>query len=276
MAETWNMDRVQETLGKGLRLWLAGWLLTGMGSHPLIAATYYVDPLLGDDTREAIQATNPDTPWKTLSHAMAHEAVGTGDTLRLATGTFSDDTGETFPITPKDGVSVIGDGAAFTQLYSYNDVLFDVSDDSLNSATLYADVQLDGDGYNAFRFVPDQTTVLAHFSDLNFGDGIQSAFHVSVEPGADAIFSPLIDNSTFTNVNNALYLSISASSGRRTDATGPTDTGMIFVPPTTVIANPTFTGNSFIGNSSSFPSRSSTSGFSGTAIYMYADRKSVV
>lgn len=88
---------------------MAAWMLSGAGSHPALAATFYVNALSGDDSRVAGDAVSPDTPWKTLSRATA-ETLAPGDIISVAPGTYNPALGELFPISLPAGVMVVGAG----------------------------------------------------------------------------------------------------------------------------------------------------------------------
>lgn len=64
----------------------------------------FVNPRLGDDSKGNGSDRNP---FKTLTRAL--QAAQPNTTIQLATGTYSADTGEVFPIVLKPGVIVVGD-----------------------------------------------------------------------------------------------------------------------------------------------------------------------
>ena len=81
---------------------------------PAFAATYYVDINTGDDAHTAIQAQNPATPWRTLTHAEASAPGGTPGsptTIQVAAGIYSTGAGESLPITfSQPDIEIIGSG----------------------------------------------------------------------------------------------------------------------------------------------------------------------
>lgn len=62
----------------------------------------YVNPHIGDDS----QAGEKSTPLKTITQAL--KIAPSGSTIRLASGTYSEDTGEAFPLIIKDSITVKG------------------------------------------------------------------------------------------------------------------------------------------------------------------------
>lgn len=74
---------------------------------------YYVDPIAGLNT-------NPGTagsPFKTITYALAvASGVGTANTINAVAGTYSDATGETFPLRMVDKVNLTGAGSATTTI----------------------------------------------------------------------------------------------------------------------------------------------------------------
>ena len=65
--------------------------------------TIYVNPQDGNDS----QAGKKSSPLKTITHAL--KIAPAGSTIQLANGTYSEDTGETFPIIIKDGITLKGE-----------------------------------------------------------------------------------------------------------------------------------------------------------------------
>ena len=63
----------------------------------------YVNPQQGDDS----QVGKKLSPLKTITQAL--KIADAGSTIQLATGTYSEETGETFPLIIKDGISLKGD-----------------------------------------------------------------------------------------------------------------------------------------------------------------------
>ena len=99
-----------------IHTWLVVWLTLGP-THPLIAATFYVDAVNGNDERTAEAAKDPATPWKSLTRASSASLVS-GDVVDLAPGEYSEQTGETFPVVIPSGLTVVGSGTGETHLVS--------------------------------------------------------------------------------------------------------------------------------------------------------------
>jgi parallel beta-helix repeat protein len=72
---------------------------------PIGANTLYVNPQTGSDSSNA--GSNAATPYKTISYAIAQAQSGT--IIQLAPGSYTADTGEVFPITLRQGVTLHGD-----------------------------------------------------------------------------------------------------------------------------------------------------------------------
>src|SRR5205085_2036696 len=73
------------------------------------AADWYVDVNAGSDANDGLA---PATAWQTLTHALAQVPIPvTGDhVVHVAPGTYSQTSGETFPIFAKPRVRIVGDG----------------------------------------------------------------------------------------------------------------------------------------------------------------------
>jgi len=83
---------------------------------PLFAMDYYVDGTNGDDSNSGLSR---DDAWKTITHAL--EVVAPNDaspgTIHVAPGTYAASTnGETFPLTLRSYIRLIGSGAVATVL----------------------------------------------------------------------------------------------------------------------------------------------------------------
>ena len=74
-----------------------GWHATRkkLGSRPVLVVppddgprTVHVDGATGDDARAALDAVDPATPWRTIARALRADGARTGDTVRIAAGTY--------------------------------------------------------------------------------------------------------------------------------------------------------------------------------------------
>lgn len=74
-----------------------------LAQTPLSAAILYVDPNIGQDGADGSLAR----PLRTIAAALQRAKSGT--TVKLATGTYSQQTGETFPLVILEGVILQGD-----------------------------------------------------------------------------------------------------------------------------------------------------------------------
>lgn len=89
LANNWNFSALYDNspcLNAG-----QGGVTMGAYTNPILVATsgntYYVDPA-GSDTNSKAAATNPATPWKTITNAAANAVAG--DTVIVQPGTYSE------------------------------------------------------------------------------------------------------------------------------------------------------------------------------------------
>ncbi len=94
-------------------------LLSGITLASSVTTTYYVDPVNGDDSNSGSEGL----PFKTITHAV--DVAISGETINLASGTYSEATGEIFPIGISEDLTIIG-----------NDSIIDSSDSSHDHNTL--------------------------------------------------------------------------------------------------------------------------------------------
>ena len=101
---------------------------------PTASGIVYVSPALGNDRPDAGRA---DAPYRTIAFALQQAAAGT--IVQLAPGTYSKESGETFPIQMKSGVVLRGDELGKGQ-----------------------SIQITGSGgYNSKTFATQNVTILA-------------------------------------------------------------------------------------------------------------------
>lgn len=110
-------DRIRKRpVTKTIRIWL----FITLFALPALASTYYVDINKGDDAYSAIQAQNPSTPWRTITHAAATAPGGSSGSptiIRVDAGVYSTGAGESLPITfSQPNIEVIGAGISTTTL----------------------------------------------------------------------------------------------------------------------------------------------------------------
>jgi len=118
-----NSKRVLSTVCLGMGLLLLSLGLIAAMSAPATAAgtTYYVDAASGNDSRTPVQAQNPATPWKSITHAAATVPAGTildPNIIQVAPGAYTAaGSGEVFPIVfANPNVILLGSGAASTSV----------------------------------------------------------------------------------------------------------------------------------------------------------------
>ena len=76
-------------------------LATCLCSGPAEALRFYVDQTTGDDRRSHIVATESETPWQSITHAISMAEIiteGRPHVIHLAPGTYSSSSGETLPL----------------------------------------------------------------------------------------------------------------------------------------------------------------------------------
>jgi hypothetical protein len=96
-ADTYQPDNASQTVDLK-----AGQTLEAKINYSLSLGTLYVNAATGADTNSGAN----DKPFKTIMKALATAVAG--QTVKLAKGTYSASTGETFPLKPKSGVTLEG------------------------------------------------------------------------------------------------------------------------------------------------------------------------
>ncbi|MCD6326960.1 right-handed parallel beta-helix repeat-containing protein [bacterium] len=92
-------------------------LIVSFSARGALSADYYVDAELGSNDNSGLL---PDEAFKTITYALdtIRTDITTPATIRLAAGTYSEDTnGETFPIMMTSATSLIGGGPELTILF---------------------------------------------------------------------------------------------------------------------------------------------------------------
>lgn len=160
---------------RAVTMWLVGWMASGIGTHPVLAATYYVNATTGNDARLPAQAQDPNSPWKSLTRAMA-AALAPGDVLQVAAGTYDVGSGEKFPIPLQDGVAIMGAGADGTIVDgpSAGDIF--LASGALSSGTWLGDLQIktNSPGETSAQGLTIQTTEsqTIRVDGVTFGPGL--------------------------------------------------------------------------------------------------------
>ncbi|ADI63089.1 DUF1565 domain-containing protein [Trichormus azollae] len=77
---------------------------TVIAQIPASATVIYVNPVIGQDSSSA--GITPEAPYKTITFALSQAKSNT--VIKLAPGTYTKDTGETFPLLLKLGVILVG------------------------------------------------------------------------------------------------------------------------------------------------------------------------
>ncbi len=195
--------------------WVIATLVLGVVTHPLIAATYYVNSSTGNDSRGASEAQDEATPWKTLSRATTESGLAEGDIIRLATGSYDSASGETFPIVPVDGVAILGSGAQDTTIDAGSAEAFQAAADyplgfwigDLTIATSGTGVALD---------ISD-AQIRTNVDGVAFS-GVDTGIMVSQHAGSGGLVAT-VSNSTFNASSTGIDVSASSADSISLDLT---------------------------------------------------------
>jgi len=139
---------------------------------PTTATVIYVNPTTGADNAGA--GTTSNAPYKSISFALSQAQPGT--TIQLAPGNYSQETGETFPILLKPGVTLRGDEASRGQ-----------------------GILISGGGFYTSRtFARQDITILAEQNTTITGVTVTNPNSRGTGVWVEST-NPIIKNSTFTN-----------------------------------------------------------------------------
>ncbi len=181
-----------------LGVWVIAVLVTGVVTHPLIAATFFVDPGSGDDGRSAVEAQDEASPWKTLTRAASEPTLATGDVIRLASGTYGAASGETFPIAVPDGVAILGIGPSDTVVDADTADAFLVEGDRTDGIWI-GDMSIHSSGVGV-SFGLDDATINATLDNLEFAGADKSRGIYARQLDGAGEFNLTLSNSTFTDL----------------------------------------------------------------------------
>lgn len=203
--------RGDPSLGRKLSsLWLSVFLALGVGTPgDLLAATLHVDPVNGLDTN----AGDAAHPWKTIGRALGPSGAASGDTVNLAPGTYGDASGETFPLALKDGVALVGAGAATTTILlpDGGSEVFLNDGTALATLTSLTGVTLAAAGSSfptGLTFVPDGVTQSPRISGVTFDATLGTGIYVDDGSGGNGgTFDGLLEGNTFSTQYEGVLLS---------------------------------------------------------------------
>jgi len=232
--EDWGL--VRKTLGWGLVLFL----LSGVATVPeLWAATFYVNATTGDDGRTPATAQDSSTPWRTLTHALAN--VASGDDVQVASGTYNQALGESYPLALQSGVAIQGAGKATTTLSApAGEPVFEDIDTPLASGTTLTGFTLTHDGpsmsQSLVHLMPTSVAMAPSIDDNAFVPLDNTEYGIYVDTDAESpaarSYGGTISNNTFDGFYVGLYISADLEAE----------------PGGSYILSPTITGNTFTGN----------------------------
>jgi PKD repeat protein len=166
------------------------------------ATIYYVD---GESGSDLVGNGTQASPWKTISHALS-QMSGTGLELRVASGTYDQDLGESFPITMKSGISVTGVGDHFTVIsgIASEPVFILPSTSAFDSSTVLSELKItDGAAGITVEGVGGSGT--APFIRDNWITGNTHGIHIDTRNGSRA-YPVISNNQIISNTQHGLYL----------------------------------------------------------------------
>jgi PKD repeat protein len=189
-------------------------VLDTQGAHTLVSPSYiaafasgspnvyYVDALNGSNASgDGSQAA----PWQTITYASNH-MYGVGLELRVASGTYNQALGESFPITMKSGISVTGVGYPFATVsgISSQPVFLFPSTAIFDSTTALSGLKITG-GNSAVRvdgFSNTAVTPVIHDNLIT-----QNIYGIHINAAGGRLARPLVyNNHILDNNQHGLYL----------------------------------------------------------------------
>ncbi len=145
---------------------------TSIAQNPVASSILYVNPQTGTDTADV--GTTEAAPYKTIAFALQQAQSGT--VIQLAPGTYNQETGESFPLQIKQGVTLRGDEAGKGQA-----------------------ILITGSGtYTSRTFARQNITILAENNSVITGVTVTNPESRGTGVWVEST-NPKITNSTFTN-----------------------------------------------------------------------------
>ncbi|HJT16954.1 MAG TPA: DUF1565 domain-containing protein, partial [Thermoanaerobaculia bacterium] len=247
-------------------LWLA--VMMTFGGPSAFAVQWFVNPTTGSDSNSGASGS----PFKTIAHALS--VAATGDTINAAAGVYSAASTETFPLQFKDGVAILGAGAAQSTIDGggNSSPIFVTSGTDLGTATRLsgftlmngvniAGTNFDGDliafdvGANVMKPEIDNNAFVGF---LQSNEGLTVAWD-----GNPGTFDANIHNNTFDSFSRAMDFASTTNSLNGLTSLSPTISGNTFSNNLTAIYmsgsemhitgsrtatyDPTISGNTFTG-----------------------------
>lgn len=161
------------------------------------AAGFYVDPVAGNNSSNGSEAF----PWKTITFAMTQ--VSSGDTINLKSGVYNTQSGETFPINLKSGVSLVGVNCSGSIVSgdNVNDVLYiNAANTNFINNSSVNNISFKNGRYGIAIFASNSKTVSTAFNNI-CANSNEYGLHIttgnSYENGAT--INSVFQNSTFSN-----------------------------------------------------------------------------
>ncbi|MBK1988870.1 DUF1565 domain-containing protein [Sphaerospermopsis aphanizomenoides BCCUSP55] len=151
-----------------------------MAQIPASATVIYVNPVIGKDNNS--YGATAEAPYKTISFALSQARSST--VIKLAPGSYTKDTGETFPLLLKPGVILLGDESLKGQ----------------------GTVIIGGGYYTSRTFARQDITILAENNSTVSGVTVTNPNQRGTAVWVEST-NPIIQNNTFTNsVRDGIFI----------------------------------------------------------------------
>lgn len=161
------------------------------------AAGFYVDPVVGNNGGNGSEAS----PWKTITFALTQ--VSSGDVIHLKSGTYSTQSGESFPINLKPGISLVGVNCSSTIISgdAVHDTLYinAAGANFINNSSV-SDIQFKNGRYGIAIYASNSKVVSTAFNNI-CANANEYGLHITTSEAYEngATINSVFENSTFSN-----------------------------------------------------------------------------